>query len=74
MDAGINDLDYFTLSSIVIIKSGSRNGDSICVDITILDDSVFEGSQNFVLAMTTADSYVKLGTTETTISIVDNDG
>ena len=74
MDAGVDGLDYSTVSSLELIKSGSRNGASACVDVTILDDAVLEESQNFALAMTTEHSFVKLGTNVTTISIIDNDG
>ena len=57
--------EYFT--------TGSINGAMICVNITILDDSILEENETFTMTLTTADSDVIIGTTMAAIIIIDDD-
>lgn len=66
--------DYTNFSSTQIFTSGSANGTSKCVDITIIDDFALEEDQTFIVTLTTLEPHVILVVNETTITITDNDG
>ena len=70
---GLAGSDYVAFSSAETFTSGSNNGATKCVAVTILDDIALEGNQNFTLALTTADLNVLIETSALTISIVDED-
>lgn len=53
--------------------SGSINGATRCANISILDDNALEVNENFTLTLSTEDSNIKIGTSVTTITIIDND-
>ena len=78
-------LSSFPLSFILPAPSGSRdfiaaNGNLIfssnnsqqCIDITIVDDDVYEPSENFIVSISTSVTRVMLNLV--TVTIVDNDG
>ena len=65
--------DYNSVSSTEIFTSGSTDGATRCVNITIIDDGALEGNQTFTVVETTRDVDVVIGTNITTIKIVDND-
>ena len=65
--------DYFSDLSSIIFDSESPDNTTRCVNIIILDDDALEGNQTFALTLTTADPDVILGTTETDITITDDD-
>lgn len=68
------DFDYTSVSSDVVFMSGSTDGDTRCVDITIEDDEALEINETFTLALTSSDPNVMFGQDMTTVIIVDNDG
>jgi len=45
-----------------------------CVNISLLNDEALEGNQTFIVALTTSDPDVALGSNTTIISIMDDDG
>ena len=47
--------------------------DTVCVNITLLDDEALEGNQTFTVTLTT-NPEVELGNDVTTITITDDDG
>lgn len=66
--------DYINDSSIEVFPSGSTDGVSRCLDITILDDDAIEGNQTFNVTVTTLDPDVLLWAYVTTVTITGNDG
>jgi hypothetical protein len=66
--------DYVSSSEVETFTSGSPNGSTRCVGISILDDDVLEGEQTFVLTLTTSDPDVMIRNNVTTITIIDNEG
>ncbi len=66
--------DYIRFSSNNTFSSGSIDNDTRCVDVSIVDDDVLEGNQNFIVTLTTPDPNVILGNEMTTVAIIDNDG
>ena len=73
LHAAMFDTDYTSISSDEVFPSGSTDG-TMCVNITILDDTALEGNQSFTLTLTTSDPDVVLGNNVTIITITDNDG
>ena len=68
---GLDGIDFVGLSTVEVFPSGSSDGDTICVNITIIDDNILEGEQIFTLTLSTADKNVILGEAEAVISIID---
>ena len=68
---GLTDLDFVGLSSVEVFFSGSRNGDTTCVDITIIDDNILEVEQIFTLTLSTVNENVILEEHKTVIAIID---
>ena len=68
------DYSSTSVSSDEVFPSGSNNGDTVCVDITILDDIAVEGNHSFTLTLTASDPDVMLGNNVTVITITENDG
>ena len=66
-------MDYTSLSSDKTFISGSTNGTTRCINITILDDGALEGEQNLTVTLTTDDSSISLGTVVTIVTILDDD-
>ncbi|MBD2694007.1 beta strand repeat-containing protein, partial [Anabaena catenula] len=65
-----NGTDYQTLTKIVTFAAGSATA---IIDVTPIDDAVFEGNETAIVTLASATSYV-LGTTKTaTVNLVDND-
>ena len=44
-----------------------------CLNVTILDDSLVERREDFMLSITTSDPAVSLSRNEATVTIIDND-
>lgn len=58
----------------IVFPSGSSNGTTDCLTITIVNDDVREEVQNIPLTLNTTDQQVLLSSTSTTsIVIMDND-
>ena len=66
--------DYTGVTSFLVFVSQSTNSATRCADISITDDDVFEGDQTFIVTLTTPDTSVVLGSTDTVVTITDNDG
>ena len=65
--------DYINVLSDETFTSGSINGDTRCVNITILEDYALEENETFLVTLNSSDSNVMMGTFVTTIDIIDND-
>ena len=70
----VASFDYISVISPTTFASGSPDNATRCLNITIVDDDALEGDQTFISSLTTADPDVILGTTQTDITITDNDG
>ena len=57
-----------------IFTLGSTNNSMRCFAISIIDDAALEGNQTFRVTLSTLDPNVMLGTSMTTVTIMDNDG
>ena len=53
--------------------SSSTTNETICVNVTIVDDDALEGTESFLVTVTSSDS-VYLAGGPATVFIVDNDG
>ena len=69
--AALAGSDYIGVSSDEVLNSASKHR---CVNITILEDSVFHGNQTFTVNLTALDPNVLLETSATVITIVEDDG
>ena len=58
---------------ILNFTSGVSDGDTECLNITIMDDNALEGNQTFSVTLTESDNGVNVLTTITTVTITDND-
>ena len=65
-------MDYITLIENVVFCRGSRSGEIICVDVTIIDDTVIETEQSFTLDIDSSLAFV-VGPTAR-VTIIDDDG
>ena len=52
----------------------SDDGDIQCENITITDDTLFEGNETFTVTLTTSTPRVDIMNDETSITIIDNEG
>ena len=68
---GLAGIDFVGLSSVETFSSGSSTGDTICINITIIDDNILEIEQFFILTLSTADENVILEEYEIVINIID---
>ena len=66
--------DYYPVSSALRFPTSSRNGSQVCVNVTVVDDPVLEGTESFNVYLTTSDSNAKLLSDLLEIIIQDNDG
>ena len=65
--------DFNSIQTDVTFSSGSPDGTTECVNISVIDDFALEVIQNFSVALTASDHGVIVGRNVTTISITDND-
>ena len=65
--------DYVAASHVHIFISGSRTGDTRCVDITIIDNKVLERNKTFFLTLTVQHPRIILGNAISIITIMDNE-
>ena len=52
----------------------SSNGDQLCSNTNITEDSILEDNESFFVVLTTTDSYVKIINGRLEVIIKDNDG
>ena len=74
--SAIDGLDYIGLQSSQMFASGSENGTTLCVTISMVNDYSLERDETFALMLTTMDpnDRVMVQVNRTTITITDNDG
>ena len=63
--------DYSPISTMLTFTSGTSEQ---CAHISILEDSILENPENFLVHLATSDEDVKLQYNYSTITILDNDG
>ena len=67
--------DYTAVSSPLTFPATTSSDDVMqCINVSITDDSVFEESETFTVAVTTTSPRVTLGNNDTTVIITDNEG
>ena len=70
-------MDYAVLDTVVVFPEGSTAGDVQCVNITILDDDMLEGTESFTLQASAVDTnsliIIDPSLSQTTISIADSE-
>ena len=73
---GQSPSDYIAVLTTQTFTSGSRNGATRCIEINIVDDNIFEGTQYFVISLelTMRNPHVLLDVAATNITILDFDG
>ena len=69
----VSGSDYISLSYNITFTSGSEDGQTECVNITIVEDILYEVDETFALTLTKADLGVNLENDTTTITITDTD-
>ena len=68
-------VDFGPLSLTLSFTAGSSSGDSVCEDITIFDDNVFEPDiEDFTVSLSSGDSAVDITNVNSAVIILDNDG
>ena len=71
VDFSVPDLTEFD----VFFASGSVNGDTDCINISILDDDALEGDHSFTVSLNPPAAPVTLTTPSSSpVTIADNDG
>ena len=70
---GLSGFDFVMTTSDQTFISGSSNGSTRCLNVSIHEDNTLEGNQIFSVNLSTEDSNVVLGTAITVITIIDND-
>ena len=69
--------DYSAVSEVRVFTAGSVEGQSLCVTVTTVDDSVVEGIETFVITLSTNSSNVTIGDraggVAFTVNVYDND-
>lgn len=69
----LEGFDYVAMAYTKSFPIGSMNSATLCVNITIVDDEVLEENQEFFVSLSTKDPGVILESSETIITIMDND-
>ena len=72
--AAMAGYDFSTAFQNKVFTMGSANNSFRCSVISIIDDAALEGNQTFRVTLSTLDPNVMLGTSTTTVTILDNDG
>lgn len=65
--------DYTEIMEAIVFDSGSENNATLCINITINDDTIFEDNETFSVILTTSDPAVLIENNQTAITITDND-
>lgn len=58
----------------VTFSNGSANGSELCVNITIIDDTIEERNESFRVAIEVITPFVGIRNHQTDVIIIDNDG
>ena len=57
------------ISSPLTFSAGSADSATQCLDVTIINDDIFEGDETFTVGLTVATSDVMMGINRTTVTI-----
>ncbi len=68
------DSDFETTPLTLTFPSGAMDGDSLCGNVSIIDDSALEGEETFTVTLDVTDGSATVGNNATTIHISDDDG
>ncbi len=70
------DGDFDILTMPVVFLPGSPDGDTVCVNVTVLADAMVERVMNFTVELTldTVGDSLSLGNDATLVVLVDSDG
>lgn len=68
--------DYRQVSTILTFPSGSSDDATVCLDVNTIDDDTLENPELLTIVLTTTETYVTVdpAASQTTVTIVDNDG
>lgn len=66
-------MDYLNTSVLLTFPPSLELSQTLCENITIVDDSVLENDEDFVVSLSSADSSVITGS-EAIVSILNDDG
>ena len=73
LPSAIEDLDYTGLPDLITFVSGDSEGAMSCKNITIIDDNIVEGVENFTVKLTSDFSGVTVSRGLSVVEISDND-
>lgn len=69
------DVDFHTISLNLTFPTNSMNGDIQCLNVTVIDDLLVEGEENFILILTLLSSgNVTVDNDTITLFIEDDEG
>lgn len=71
--SAVADSDYTVTSSNLMFPVGSAAGAMQCIHVIIMDNSISEDNETFVVELRVLTSDVMEGNTTTTITIIDDD-
>lgn len=74
LTAAVAGSDYTSTSINLVFLVGSPADAMQCVNVTIVDDDMFEGEETFAVVLTVITSRVMEGITVTTVTITDDEG
>lgn len=69
--------DFSFTSMAQTFASGSANGAEMCASVSLMSDNLVESDENFTVELsllTLAGTSLRLGNTETSVTIIDTDG
>ena len=68
--------DYAMVDGVVVFPEGSTEGDKQCINVTILEDDIVEGTETFTLTASTMEAssliVIDPSLSQTTVSIADS--
>ena len=70
----VDGSDYTMISAPLQFPVNSDDSDMQCENITITDDTRFEGNETFTVTLTTSTPRVDLMNDKTNITVIDNEG
>ena len=72
--SAVADKDYITVSVDVSFAEGSMDGNTLCINVSIIDDMALEEDETFNVSMTVTAGDATVGNTATVVTIIDDDG
>ena len=67
-------MDYIDASMEISFPEQSMDGNILCINVSIVDDTALEGDETFTVSLTVTSGGTIVGNNMTTITIIDNDG